>query len=109
MIITSSLLVREPYLIDLVDKFILRLPVLHKAIMAAYKSENKDEFLGLLHQLKGVGGNYGYDIITEQCAKIELQAKNNNDVNALLDDFTIVVEQILAGNDENHKIAEQNK
>lgn len=108
MIITSSLLVEEPDLIDLIDKFMLRLPVLHEAIKTAHQNSNEEEFLGLIHQLKGVGGGYGYEIITQLCEKIEQQAAAKNDVSVLLEEFSVVVEKILCGKEANHKIVEKN-
>lgn len=110
MIITSSILAEEPDLIDLIDKFMLRLPVLHDAIISAYKNGDKETFLGFIHQLKGVGGGYGYGILTELCASIEEQATTGNEdnVSMLLDKLNTVVQKILAGHDENHKISEQN-
>lgn len=110
MKITSSLLAEEPYLFDLIDKFMLRLPVLKDAINAAYKNKDKERYLGFIHQLKGAGGSYGYDILTELCANIESQAENNNEdnISILLAEFNTVVQQILAGHDENHKNYQQN-
>ena len=106
---TSSLLAEEPYLLDLVDKFMLRLPVLLDAINLAYKNKDKETFLGFVHQLKGAGGGYGYDILTELCANIEQQYTKNNedDLIMLLAEFNAVVRQILADHQENHKIYAQ--
>jgi len=108
-IITSSLLAKEPHLIDLIDKFILRLPELIYSINTAYKNEEKEQFLSAVHQLKGAGGGYGYDILTELCTKVEEQSKSSKEDNvySLLNEFDTVAQQILAGHDENHKLSEK--
>jgi hypothetical protein len=56
-----------------------------------------------------VGGGYGYPMLTELCAKIEVQLKHQNmeNVTALIEAFNDMADQILAGNDENHRIANQ--
>jgi len=110
-IITSDLLKEDPDLIDLIDRFITRLPEMTEAIMNAGMDESWDMFTDLVHQLKGVGGNYGYPVLTEICVVIEagLREKNYAEVKNLLSDFKIMSDSILAGNDENHKIAVGNK
>ena len=109
MILTSELLQEDPGLIDLIDKFMKRLPVLQDSINLAHSEKNAEEFSGLIHQLKGVGGGYGYPGLTELCVKIEFEVTNNNtdNINSLVEEFNKMVEKILAGNEENHKIAEQ--
>lgn len=109
-IITSELLEEDPGLIDLIDKFISRLPGMKQAIISAYDGKNWEGFADLVHQLKGVGGNYGYPMLTTLCADIEVKVKEEDfaNVKIQLDEFNSMSEQILAGSDENHKIAEAN-
>lgn len=106
--ITSDLLEEEADLIDLIDKFITRLPAMRDAITLAYTEKDWENFSGLVHQLKGVGGGYGYPMLTELCASIEAMKKNDENIDMLMEDFHLMCDQILAGNDENHKIAEAN-
>lgn len=108
-LLTSDLLHKEPDLIDLIDKFILRLPIMRDAIVKAHIDQQGEELSGLIHQMKGVGGGYGYPMLTKLCEKMEFQieSQNNDNVSALIDDLKDMVEEILAGHDENHKIAEQ--
>ena len=105
--ITSELLVEEPELIDLIDKFIAHLPGTQKAIIHAYEEKDFESFLGLIHKMKGVGGGYGYPMLTTLCAEIELtmEEKNFDKVTKQLNEFSLIGEKILAGKDENHKIA----
>lgn len=109
MILTSNLLLDEPDLIDLIDKFMIRLPTLQGAINHAHTDNNIEELSGLIHQLKGVGGGYGYPMLTELCINIESQIENQNSesIKALIEEFNMMVEKILEGKDENHIIAER--
>ena len=108
-IITSELLKEDPSLIDLIDRFLTRLPDMQAAITSAYDEQDWEIFLSLVHQMKGVGGNYGYSMLTTLCAEIETMAKEENfsEVKDKLVEFELMCEQILAGNEENHKIAKQ--
>lgn len=108
IMIISDLLEEEADLIDLIDKFITRLPAMRDAITLAYTEKDWENFSGLVHQLKGVGGGYGYPMLTEMCASIETMKKNDENIDMLMDDFHLMCDEILAGNDENHKIAEAN-
>jgi len=88
-----------------------RLPTMRDAINLAHSEQNEEEFSGLIHQMKGVGGGYGYPMLTELCAKIEFQVASNHtdNVNVLMKEFNLMSERILAGDNENHKIAEAGK
>ena len=107
-LLTSKLIQDDPDLIDLIDRFISRLPTMSDAINQAHSEKKEKELSGLIHQMKGVGGNYGYPMLTELCAKIEFQIKNKDTKNlaTLIEEFNLMVEQILNGKDENHKIVE---
>ncbi len=109
-IITSALLEEDPDLIDLIDRFISRLPGMQDVIIKAYDSEDWEKFTGLIHQMKGVGGGYGYPMLTTLCADIEVMVKEENfsEVKIQLNEFKLMSENILAGSDENHKIVEAN-
>ncbi len=106
-LITSNLLENDPELIDLIDKFIGRLPGMQKAINDAYDNNNEEQLSGLIHQMKGVGGNYGYPALTELCAKIEFQitSQNTETISSLMQEFNQMIEEIISGYDQNHEIA----
>ena len=108
-LLTSDLLNDDPDLIDLIDKFMMRLPIMRDAINLAHSDNNREELSGLIHQMKGVGGGYGYPTLTELCAKVEFQiaSQNSENTNALIEELNSLVNEILEGKDENHKIAEQ--
>jgi CheY-like chemotaxis protein len=105
--LTSDLLAEDPDLIDLIDKFMRRLPEMQSAINQSYNDKNWEVFSGLIHQMKGVGGGYGYPMLTDLCANLEVQLKNQSmdNVAKLMNEFNELAEQILAGSEENHKIA----
>lgn len=107
--ITSELLLDDPDLLDLINRFILRLPGMRDAITKAYDAEDWELLTNLVHQMKGVGGNYGYPILTNICFSIEklLKEQEFEDIKKKLDEFKGICEKILAGSDENHKTASQ--
>ncbi|GMR16519.1 MAG: hypothetical protein BMS9Abin31_0860 [Gammaproteobacteria bacterium] len=106
-LITSKLIIEDPGLIDLVDRFISRLPGMHDAITKAYDDNEWEVFVDLIHQMKGVGGNYGYSELTTLCSDIEVAAKEQNfeKVKSQLKEFKLLSESIVAGKDENRNIA----
>jgi len=108
-IITSELLKEEPDLIDLIDRFISHLPGMQEAIIDAHDEKDWETFTGLIHQMKGVGGNYGYPMLTTLCAEIEVMVKEENFAKVVkqLNDFQLMSKNILAGSDENHNIAKK--
>lgn len=108
-IITSELLKDDPDLIDLIDRFISRLPSMQGEIIKAYDEKDWEKFTSLIHQMKGVGGNYGYPMLTTLSTEIENLAKEESfsEVEIKLDEFQLMNKAILAGSDENHAIAEK--
>ena len=109
--ITSSLLAEEPDLIDLIDKFIVRVPVMRDDINHAFTANDNDELARIIHQLKGVGGGYGYPKLTELCANMEekIESQDGEGVAILINDLNSMVDKIINGKEENHKISDANK
>lgn len=107
--ITSELLLDEPDLLDLINRFVSRLPSMRDAIRKAYDAEDWELLINLVHQMKGVGGNYGYPVITNLCFSIEelLKEQEFKNIKNKFDEFNVICEKILDGSDENHKIADQ--
>lgn len=106
--LTSIILMKDPALISLIDRFIGRLPEMSKKINQAFLADEHEEFSNLIHQIKGVGGNYGYPSLTELCQQIEqfIVANNKEKIALLIEPFNIMVEKIIAGQEGNHKIVE---
>jgi len=108
-LIASDLLNEEPGLIDLIDKFIARIPLMRDEINHALTSNNIQELEHVVHQLKGTGGGYGYPMLTDICVAIEeqIEAQNIKLVAKLINDLNSIVDKIIKGKEENHKIAVQ--
>ncbi|MFK5915172.1 MAG: Hpt domain-containing protein [Woeseiaceae bacterium] len=108
-VITSELLKDDPDLIELIDRFLSRLPAMQEKIVNACDEKEWDMFVGLIHQMKGVGGNYGYPMLTTLCADIEVavKAEDYDKVNNQLSEFKELAKSILDGSEENHRIADK--
>ncbi|MEW5757538.1 MAG: ATP-binding protein [Pseudomonadota bacterium] len=61
----STLLETDPTFADLVQGFIDRLPQMQQQVRSALQSRDAAELKKILHDLKGVGGSYGYEPLFE--------------------------------------------
>jgi PAS domain S-box-containing protein len=71
--IVSSLLAEEPELADLVAGFVARLPVLIEELGGAHDAQDWAALKAKAHDLKAVGGGYGFPQVTDVAAKIEFE------------------------------------
>lgn len=71
--IVSSLLAEEPELADLVAGFVARLPALIEELAGAHDARDWTALKAKAHDLKAVGGGYGFPQVTEVAAKIEFE------------------------------------
>ena len=94
-----SELMQEEGMSDLLDYFLERLPGYLKGLQDALKSENMAVLKKLAHDLKSVGGGYGYPQITDLAMKLEAAAAtgNSGEVAALVELFGRLAERIKAG------------
>jgi signal transduction histidine kinase/CheY-like chemotaxis protein len=83
----------------LIHAFVLELKPTIKKLQQACLNEKWDLLANMIHQLKGLGGSYGFPDITEISAKIEFQlvGKNYTEATALLNELHIVIERIILG------------
>jgi len=97
--ITSTLATDEPELMDIVYRFVDNLPNSVNKIIDATEKRNWDEVKNISHQLKGVGGGYGYPMLTELSAKIQFQLESNfyEEVVVLIDELEKMSQQIYLG------------
>jgi CheY-like chemotaxis protein/anti-sigma regulatory factor (Ser/Thr protein kinase) len=97
--IESSLLVEEPEFADLVNKFVANLPGMIREVRLAAENQDWPRVKSLVHDLKSVGGGYGYPQITEVAAKIEfeLAKKQYAALETRLNDFDSLCERIRRG------------
>jgi len=101
--IISSLLEEEPDISDLLQGFIDRLPGAIGDIRDTLESHNKDELAKQIHDLKGVSGNYGYNVLFELCQKMEFEIHANrlSTLSDMLDRAEKLIERIRLGLPDN--------
>lgn len=94
-----SELLDEPDLAHLVEKFLDFLPEKVAVIRKAAEQQDWETLKDVAHQLKGLGGGYGYPEITRLAAKLEFQtlSKNQLEVDALVANIINYCERIYAG------------
>jgi len=98
-VIISSLMGSSENIDKMVGNFILQLPTYLNDIENAYNSKDLEKLSYTTHQLKGVGGNYGFLMITNTCTKIEeeIKSKQNANIEYLLDELKNIVINIENG------------
>jgi CheY-like chemotaxis protein len=97
--IVSSLLKDEPDLADLVVSFVDQLPQMLSSLHKAFTTRDRESFKKLAHDLKGMGGGYGFPQISELAERIEFEfAKQDTAaVTRSLDALGAVLARIQAG------------
>lgn len=95
----SSILDEDPDYIDLVNNYIDSLGPMKNELMQTFKEGEWDLLRGLIHQVKGTGGGYGYEAITSLAAQIEFQIVNQDyaEVSHLLHQLFHLFERAIAG------------
>jgi signal transduction histidine kinase/CheY-like chemotaxis protein/HPt (histidine-containing phosphotransfer) domain-containing protein len=101
--IVSSLLEEEPDIADLLQGFIDRLPATIEEIRNTLERQDKDELAKRIHDLKGVSGNYGYNILFELCQKMEFEihADRLNSLFNMLERMEKTIDRIRLGLPDN--------
>lgn len=74
----SSLLIDEPGLLDLVQRFADKLPQYILKIKESSKYKQWDKFKKHIHELKGTSGNYGFDELFKLMQGIEFELTKEN-------------------------------
>ena len=74
----SRILNADPSYIGLIDNYIQSLAPTKHRIDLAFKEGKWDLLRGLMHQIKGTGGGYGYEDITNTAAQLEFQIINQD-------------------------------
>ena len=74
----SSLLIDDPGLLDLVQRFVEKLPQYILKIKESSKNKQWDEFKNHIHDLKGTSGNYGFDELFKLMQGIEFELTKEN-------------------------------
>jgi len=71
--IVSTLIADEPDLLDLVEQFIQRLPETISKITDAIDSGDLGTAKKEIHDLKGMGGNFGFPVLSQIAKQIETE------------------------------------
>ena len=97
--ITSSLLISEPEMIDLVQRFVATLPHYIENITSSGESNKWDELREFVHALKGTSGNYGFNDLYQlmQGIEFELAKENYTGVHSMINKLLLLNERIQAG------------
>lgn len=97
--IISSLLEQEPELKELVLRYVHKLPGLVTTLQSLYASQQWEHFSDEIHQLKGTGGNIGFNELSELAAQIETAFKHQDhpQITSLLEALEQLCQRIVAG------------
>ena len=89
----------EPDLAHLIEKFITYLPGNIESLIKAAQQQDWGTIKDVAHQLKGLGGGYGYPGITQLAAKLEFQVVNKNqlEVDSLIAGINAYCQRIYTG------------
>ena len=76
--IESSLLADEPEMLDLVQRFVDKLPKYIETISNSFKNKSWEDLRRSAHDLKGTGGNYGFNELYKLMQDIEFELTKEN-------------------------------
>jgi len=76
--ITSTILIDEPEMKDLIDRFIEKIPEYITRIKKSNDNRNWQELRENVHDLKGTSGNYGFDELYKLSQDIEFELTKEN-------------------------------
>ncbi len=95
----SIMLESEPDFMSILGGFVKNLGVSINELRQADQDKRWDDLKFIVHQIKGLGGGYGYPMMTDLAAKIEFQivSKNYHEVSVLLDELYMLYERINVG------------
>ena len=89
----------DPTLRALIANYAAALPRRISAIRAAFAAGDAGGMVAMAHQLKGSGGMYGYDSLSEVAGLLELAVNEGREpdlVSALIDELDAIAQRILA-------------
>jgi len=93
--IFSSLQETDPDFVDLIENYVARLPVLLNKITEAAEHRSWNTMKGLVHDLNGVSGNYGFPSISELAADLTSQLEQPVSDNIKSIEINNCIEQLL--------------
>ncbi len=101
-VIISSLIKQDPVKYSkFITKFVNYLPTYVDEISESIKIKNDIELKEVTHKLKGVGGNMGFQILTDISAEFEIAIKqgNRDEIARLFDELKSAAKKIYRGNE----------
>jgi HPt (histidine-containing phosphotransfer) domain-containing protein len=103
--IISTILKDEPEYADLVEVFVKRLPPTVSKAQQLFNEKNWPQFQKEIHDLKGMGGSYGFPMVTELAGNIGIQLRNDNTVavQGLLQELEVISVRIVRGMTSNEQ------
>lgn len=75
----------DPDMMEIVRDFAAALPERRRSLQASLSENDMDALQTAAHQLKGAGGGYGFQAITDTAALLELGIKEGADESAVKD------------------------
>lgn len=90
----------DPQLAEIIRDFVASLDQKVADFRSLLTRRETGELERLAHQIKGVGGMYGYPCLTETASLIEQAAREGQDVGLLaelIEEFAVLCEQISKG------------
>ena len=97
--IPSQMLDTDPDMIALIKKFVVTLPSFVKTIDQAMNAQDWQSLSAEIHKLKGLGGGYGYPMLTDLSKEIEdtIRNENHNLVTEKIDTLKHLIDCIIEG------------
>ena len=97
--------VEEPGMIDLVESFLENLPGMYQQIRQAEDDEDWQSLSAQVHDLKSIGGGYGYPQLTEISQRIETALAKTNylEASGLLNELETLCQRIVEGGSSQEK------
>ncbi|KPJ90015.1 MAG: hypothetical protein AMJ53_15095 [Gammaproteobacteria bacterium SG8_11] len=97
--IVSTILHDEPEYADLIEVFVERLPPTVTKVQQLFNERQWPQFRKEIHDLKGMGGSYGFPMVTELAGQIgmELKEDNTDAVQSLLQELESISARIALG------------
>jgi HPt (histidine-containing phosphotransfer) domain-containing protein len=87
-----STLATDPEMQELIEFFVNEIPNRVDAMQTAWQEEDATSLERIVHQLKGAGGGYGFQTISDAATAVEKPLKDGiNDLEALSAEFDQLV------------------
>lgn len=80
-----SIFENDPDMMEIVRDFAAALPERRRSLQALLEANDLDALQVAAHQLKGAGGGYGFQPITDTAARLEQALREGVDASALKD------------------------